>query len=549
MSGGDVSGDGGFTEVSARNTVHFEGQAFGGANNGKAGRILIDPTNIRITAGPDNAGSADVNHADANNGAGESTFQASTFNGFANVDLEATNDITVEGAWNLAGVTGGNSLTLKAGNDININNTLTTAGGDINLIADADLSGTGGPATNGVGNINIGAGGSIDTNGGTLNMSGVNGIIDGNVLLTSGDMNATFTNDLTVAAGSNFGTMSGDVVMTADSDLDGVGDFTAGVASGAFTQLGTGNGSLVVEGYDISMFNAAPNMTTSYTVNAQNTFIMEASGIGPLVVMAPIPININVNTAIVRIDNDITLDPTSPFFNVPNLTIETTNGGDITVQSALNGIQNATFITNDDNSTISFEVNAGVTNNLSIQSLGAANSNIIQTAGTKITAGNSVTIQSNSSVGGVSISNTSGGKFRVNAPSLTVNAVGTALLQNVFVPAPTDPIVKPPFVLNQPGQPLSSAVFTSDAGTVAVSKTSSARIESGVGDTPLIDLSGLEDVQQGTPTLKIKDGKPRISYEKKSGKKALSFTQKARREQSSQLTNSIDKLVKHYLPN
>ncbi|MEH6446128.1 MAG: leukotoxin LktA family filamentous adhesin, partial [Oceanospirillaceae bacterium] len=50
VSGGDISGDGGFAEFSAKDTVELGGGSLqAGAVNGKQGTILIDPLNVNIT--------------------------------------------------------------------------------------------------------------------------------------------------------------------------------------------------------------------------------------------------------------------------------------------------------------------------------------------------------------------------------------------------------------------------------------------------------------------------------------------------------------------
>ncbi|RCK41447.1 hypothetical protein TH25_23770, partial [Thalassospira profundimaris] len=51
VSGGDVSGDGGFAEFSAHKAVYLNGGTFaGGANDGAAGTILIDPEDLTISS-------------------------------------------------------------------------------------------------------------------------------------------------------------------------------------------------------------------------------------------------------------------------------------------------------------------------------------------------------------------------------------------------------------------------------------------------------------------------------------------------------------------
>src|SRR5690606_12642167 len=51
VRGGDQSGDGGFIEFSAEGSVSLDGGSFlASAASGSAGRVLIDPTDINVTA-------------------------------------------------------------------------------------------------------------------------------------------------------------------------------------------------------------------------------------------------------------------------------------------------------------------------------------------------------------------------------------------------------------------------------------------------------------------------------------------------------------------
>lgn len=60
VRGGRRHGDGGFAEVSAQNTVIYEGLARGEAPGGTAGSLLIDPVNIVIQNGGSNPGGGTV---------------------------------------------------------------------------------------------------------------------------------------------------------------------------------------------------------------------------------------------------------------------------------------------------------------------------------------------------------------------------------------------------------------------------------------------------------------------------------------------------------
>ncbi len=184
VSGGSVSGNAGFVEVSGLETVYFQGQARGHATEGyERGRILIDPVDIIIdNAGgsPDPAdcvGCVDVAFAD---GGALETYDpqaGGSFDGFGDIWLQATNDIIVNSAFDTSVATGNAnvSLTLEANNDITINAPLTTNNAAIRLWADADGNNSGTLTINDT----------VSSNGGEIQLMGSQ--IDINATVDIGD--------------------------------------------------------------------------------------------------------------------------------------------------------------------------------------------------------------------------------------------------------------------------------------------------------------------------------------------------------------------------
>ncbi|MHB8120798.1 MAG: beta strand repeat-containing protein [Desulfuromonadaceae bacterium] len=140
--GGGQSGDGGFSEVSGKKMLVFDGSVDLRASGGVSGTLLLDPNNITIQdAGPDVNGDAiagdDLNAAVhspdilfgdyVGNNSIITTSQVVTQLNSANVTLEATNDITVAAAINASGNIVGKTLTLQAGHDVIVNAALTTS--------------------------------------------------------------------------------------------------------------------------------------------------------------------------------------------------------------------------------------------------------------------------------------------------------------------------------------------------------------------------------------------------------------------------------------
>ncbi|MEG4842442.1 two-partner secretion domain-containing protein, partial [Microcoleus sp. B9-D4] len=227
--GGLFSGNGGFVEVSGKQSLDFQGLVDLRSTFGIAGTLLLDPTDITISTGADTVGDSFSAGAFTPSG-GTSTINNTTLEtqlASANVTISTASaspnqgNITVSApiAWN-----NNNSLTLKANNNININNTnITTQGGNITLNADSD-------------NLNGGAvsivGSTIDTNGGNFLSNG-----QGNLGLGPG---IEFKNSTLNAGGGNI-------------DLNGIGGKATAnnhgvLLSGASTLQTIGSGNITLNG-------------------------------------------------------------------------------------------------------------------------------------------------------------------------------------------------------------------------------------------------------------------------------------------------------------
>ncbi|MEM9539403.1 MAG: CHAT domain-containing protein [Cyanobacteria bacterium P01_E01_bin.42] len=148
--GGSLAGDGGFVEVSGKDTLIFEGFTDTSAVKGREGTLLLDPTDITIGPNPpysDSVGLAAVFNpgdtilSDGDIGGAVTINQATLEALSGNIILEASNNIFF------------NSATLN----------FTTAS-SIVFIADADNSGAG--------DVNMAFGSTINTNGADLTLIG-----------------------------------------------------------------------------------------------------------------------------------------------------------------------------------------------------------------------------------------------------------------------------------------------------------------------------------------------------------------------------------------
>ncbi|MEG4069274.1 filamentous hemagglutinin N-terminal domain-containing protein, partial [Microcoleus sp. Pol11C2] len=168
--GGLFSGNGGFVEVSGKQSLDFQGLVDLRSTFGIAGTLLLDPTDITISTGAD-AGGEFLPPGEFTPSGATSTINNGTLEtqlGLGNVTISTASaspnqgDITVNApvSW-----TNSNSLTLNANNSILVNKNITANGGSITLNADVDGSGAGAIAiTNATINSN---GGNIILGGGT----------------------------------------------------------------------------------------------------------------------------------------------------------------------------------------------------------------------------------------------------------------------------------------------------------------------------------------------------------------------------------------------
>ncbi|WAS06524.1 CHAT domain-containing protein [Gloeomargaritales cyanobacterium VI4D9] len=276
--GGQVSGNGGFVEVSGKESLNFQGQVDTFAPQGQAGTLLLDPANIIVSNDFDDDSQLDDNQILFADSPG-ATFKISTAKlnsqlGTGNVILQATNNITFSVDFSYTGlatsileIEAGNSistqgitvasgsrigLNFKAGNTITISDLVETGRGNVALQANGNITTQGintSSSFGSAGSVQItSANGSITTgaieasipegNGGNVTLVAAQGIqtgsIDtfgfrgGNVTLTSnqniqtGSINTSALDDkggnVTLTAGQNIQT---DVIRTLSSEGDG----------------------------------------------------------------------------------------------------------------------------------------------------------------------------------------------------------------------------------------------------------------------------------------------------------------------------------------
>ncbi|MEG4862134.1 MULTISPECIES: two-partner secretion domain-containing protein [unclassified Microcoleus] len=300
--GGLFSGNGGFVEVSGKQSLDFQGLVDLRSTFGLAGTLLLDPTDITISTGADaggtlaggaftpSLGTSTINNGTLQNQLGLGNVTISTASGFAN-----QGDITVSApvSW-----TNSNSLTLNANNSIFVNKNITANGSSITLNADLDGSGAGAIAiTNAIinsngGNIILGGGtnpsnspavgtaanpSGVDLTGSTLNAGTGNISIRGQgVAGVSNNLGISVSTSKITTAGTGSITLNATGGNGTGSDNKGINIITSTVESigtGSITFNGTGgNGTFNNPGISID----------SSTVRAGGNISLTGTGAGTL---------------------------------------------------------------------------------------------------------------------------------------------------------------------------------------------------------------------------------------------------------------------------
>jgi|GEM_PF-1113962 len=241
--GGEASGDGGFVETSGKKFLEVTKAPDFTAPNGEAGIWLLDPEDITISTAVDSNITGTTPFSPV--AAGASNLDRSTLltalsgGGTIIVDTtgggSGTGDITISNFIQKTTGTIDATLELRAHNNINIHQDVTSTSGILNLVLNADQDNSGGGA------INLGAlNQDINTNGGVLNTSGDTVNIIDDLTINNTDWTNTGAVNWSSASSLSFNqtiTNQGDFnINTTDAAADLVGGGTF-VNEGTLTKL------------------------------------------------------------------------------------------------------------------------------------------------------------------------------------------------------------------------------------------------------------------------------------------------------------------------
>ena len=275
--GGSHAGNGGFVEVSGKQSLVFQGRVDAAAPHGKGGTLLLDPNNINVVNGgvatlaaASGNGAPTNEYAFAESSGGDATLDADAITGLTNagtsVLLQANADITISEAINS---TGAGSLTLQAGDNVSVNDSISLNGGTLSIVAGNTLAVNAGNLNANTGSVTLQAdemtlNGTVTGNGGVTLRPNTAGTV---ITLGAGTDGLDFTN---AALQKVFTT--GVLTIGADG-ASAAGSITIGgpIAGGSnWNTLSLRTGGAVIDG------NAAAGPDITVT----NLAIRAATGIG-----------------------------------------------------------------------------------------------------------------------------------------------------------------------------------------------------------------------------------------------------------------------------
>jgi trimeric autotransporter adhesin len=192
--GGAVAGDGGPAEVSSHGSLKFQGTVDLTSSIGQYGRLLLDPAGDTVVGASDPLdGSSFVDVSSVNSAAAHVTLQA-------NRDLFFNANVTMANP--------GVGLSGQAGNDVVVNNSLSTRGGSVSLSANDNFNGT----ATGSGSVRIKA--PVDTSLGSSPNGGINLKVGG------GTGSIQLGAKLTTGGGAGNVVLDGPALLTAPVTVD-----------------------------------------------------------------------------------------------------------------------------------------------------------------------------------------------------------------------------------------------------------------------------------------------------------------------------------------
>lgn len=248
---GTAGGDGGFVEVSARGTIDYQGQVDASAPGGRAGTLLLDPTDVIV-----DAGLAQLLSQQLANG--------------TNVTIQADEHVAINRSVDHrlgGGGAAGASFTVQAGDSVAINADVVTNNGAITIEA-------------GTGGITMADGRGLYAGTGAIALQ-TDGAVAAQHLVTSGALGITAGGDVTLARALVGPEVAGRPIGGAVAPAAGLGALTIAAdgtvqlgtvyARGPVTVAGAGGvtvgGGMLTQGGDVTLGSAAGDIDVNAAIN------------------------------------------------------------------------------------------------------------------------------------------------------------------------------------------------------------------------------------------------------------------------------------------
>jgi filamentous hemagglutinin family protein len=315
--GGMASGNGGRVEVSGKGSLDFAGDVVANAAHGEAGLLLLDPAYLNI-------------------GASEAGLINRVLRTGTSTRLLADVDITVNSMIDGRGGRSGGGLSMSAGRDVALNQTVVTNGGAINITARGAIhsaAGTGLFSLGGGISLAGGAGivsGDVAADGGSISLASGSGPIrlDGNLVTTGAATVAVIARNGSIDASPGTGIYAGTgkVTMAAGNTASATRLDAAQIAtSGGAVDLSSGTGGMGFRGAVTTRGGAFAATSGGALDSGQNGIF---TLIGPIALTGS---SVNVAGPLVT-SGDTTLRSTSGYVRL-NSPVGKENGN-LTIQSA-----------------------------------------------------------------------------------------------------------------------------------------------------------------------------------------------------------------------
>ncbi|MBX3387372.1 MAG: filamentous hemagglutinin N-terminal domain-containing protein [Phycisphaeraceae bacterium] len=450
---GELWGDGGIVETSAKGTVNISGarvEAHARSADGASGTWLMDPFDVSIEANPTSGGNFDGGDPDTFTPTATSVVDVADINTTLNTGTSVEiltggpggdpGTITLQAGATIDKTMGGDaSLTLRAANDVVINGAIQSSSGalTVNLLANNGDNGNLDPDPT-MGSVFVTGTGSIDTNGGALTIEGVDVFLNGaatiatgagNVFLRPTDAASTIgvgagaAGDFNVSAVELATITSTGTVSVGRSGGTGAVDLNAVDVSAGGYSLTVEGGSIVTESVTVDSGLAIRLLANAGDVDATGTPTLSANN--GLVHIRADDINFDANVTISTGGGG-----TVEFVPNAGRTVSVaTTGGDFNIgQDEVDGVTAGTLVIGSDDSGDMTVGAVDATGQADVLVLRSGGDVIATSDPTNATAATRVEIEAAGSIGSMSE------RFKIDAPEATLttdDAMGSAFVQGI----------------------------------------------------------------------------------------------------------------------